>query len=144
MNAPTSNSFARATRRAALALCVATLVAASACASAAPPPPSDAGAGPTGVAPSPSASPSPSRTVSLSAPSPPTFADPFDGFAYVAAYSDCRLLGLEKASEAFGGDPQDPNGVARAYAAAMFPSSEEHRAATVRGCLDAFGVSPSP
>jgi hypothetical protein len=144
MNASTPNRRASATRRAALVVaCFATLAAASACASSAPAPPSDPAAGPT-VSPSPSASPSPSRAVGPTAPSRPSFADPFDGFAYDAAYSDCRLLGLEKTSESFGGDPGDPDGVARAYAAAMFPSSPEHRPATVRGCLDAFGASPSP
>jgi hypothetical protein len=61
-----------------------------------------------------------------------------DQFAYKSAYSDCRLIGVEGTAEAFGGDPGDPSSVARAYAVAIFPNTEEPRKATSRGCLDAF------
>jgi hypothetical protein len=89
----------------------------------------------------------PSPTVASSGPSPSNaagypnlsrFTDPFDRFAYKSAYSDCRFIGLDGAAEAFGGDPDDPRSVARAYAVATFPQSVEHREATSQGCLDAF------
>jgi hypothetical protein len=41
-------------------------------------------------------------------------------------------------AEGFGGDPDDPPSVARAYAVATFPESVEHRDATFQGCLDGF------
>lgn len=66
------------------------------------------------------------------------FADPLDRFAYKSAYSDCHLIGVAGTADAFGGDPNDPRAVARAYAEAVFGSSEEHLVATFRGCLDAF------
>ena len=66
------------------------------------------------------------------------FTDPVDRFAYKSAYSDCRLIGVEGTAEAFGGDPDAPSSVARAYAVAIFRESEEHREATSQGCLDAF------
>lgn len=63
------------------------------------------------------------------------FVDPLDQFAYKSAYSDCRLIGVDGTADAFGGDPDDPGSVARAYAVAVFP---ERREAPFRGCLDAF------
>ena len=81
-------------------------------------------------------SPSPSDEVRY--PSLSRFTDPVDRFAYKSAYSDCRLIGVEGTAEAFGGDPDAPSSVARAYAVAIFRESEEHREATSQGCLDAF------
>jgi hypothetical protein len=66
------------------------------------------------------------------------FNDPFDRFAYKSAYSDCRLIGVDGTAEGFGGDPENPPSVARAYAAAIFPDSVKHRDATYQGCLDGF------
>jgi hypothetical protein len=66
------------------------------------------------------------------------FTDPFDRFAYKTAYSDCRLRGVDRTAEGFGGDPQDPPSVARAYAVAVFAESVEHREATFQGCIDGF------
>jgi hypothetical protein len=143
MNERTPDRRARARRSLAAAACLATLVSATACGSPAPASTSEAGSGSRGESTSAVASPSASPVTSAPMPSPPSFADPFDRFAYEAAYSDCRALGLDKTSGAWGGDPSDPGSVARAYAAAMFPSSGEHRAATVRGCLDAFAAPPS-
>ena len=93
----------------------------------------------------------PSATVTSSPPSPSDqarypnlsrFTDPFDQFAYKSAYSDCRLLGVDRMAEGFGGDPDDPPSVARAYAVGTFPESVpesvEHREATFQGCLDGF------
>lgn len=91
-----------------------------------------------------SATPSPAVTSSPSPSDPATypnlsrFSDPFDQFAYKSAYSDCGLIGVDGTADAFGGDPGDPSTVARAYAAGVFPDSEERRKATFRGCLDAF------
>lgn len=91
--------------------------------------------------------PAPSSTVTSSSPSPSDtarypnlsrFNDAFDRFAYKSAYSDCRFIGVDATAEAFGGDPDDPRSVARAYAVATFPQSVEHREATLQGCLDAF------
>ena len=97
-----------------------------------------------------------STTTSSSAtfsPSPPQapdypnlsrFVDPLDRFAYKSAYSDCHLIGVAGTADAYGGDPNDPSAVARAYAAAIFATSEQHREATFQGCLDAFETeSPS-
>ena len=61
-----------------------------------------------------------------------------DRFAYKSAYADFRLIGVEGTAEAFGGDPDVPSSVARAYAVAIFRESEEHREATSQGCLDSF------
>ena len=66
------------------------------------------------------------------------FKDPFDRFAYMSAYADCRLLGVEGTADGFGGDPEDPSTVAHAYAMATFPDAVERQAATLRGCLDGF------
>jgi hypothetical protein len=99
--------------------------------------------------PSSSASPSPaaSPTPASSSPSPADearypnlsrFTDPFDQFAYRAAYSDCRVVGLDRTADAFGGDREAPSPVARAYAVVVFPESEEPRKATFRGCVNAF------
>jgi hypothetical protein len=88
-----------------------------------------------------------SPTVTPSSPSPSDagrfaniwrFSDAFDRFAYKSAYSDCRLIGVDGTAEAFGGDPDDPRSVARAYAVSTFPQSVEHREATFQGCLDGF------
>jgi hypothetical protein len=84
--------------------------------------------------------PSPSRSDEVRYPNLSRFTDPFDRFAYKSAFSDCRLIGVEGTAEAFGGDPDDPSSVARAYAVATFPNIEEHREATSQGCLDAFGT----
>jgi hypothetical protein len=81
-----------------------------------------------------SASPSDAATY----PNLSRFSDPFDRFAYKSAYSDCRLIGVDGTADAFGGVPEDPRSVARAYAATIFPEPEEPREATFRGCLDAF------
>jgi hypothetical protein len=82
--------------------------------------------------------PSPSLSDEVRYPNLSRFTDPLDRFAYKSAYSDCRLIGVEGTAEAFGGDPDDPSSVARAYAVATFPNIEEQRQATFRGCLDAF------
>jgi hypothetical protein len=82
------------------------------------------------------AAPSPSDEARY--PNLSRFTDPFDRFAYKSAYSDCRVLGVEAAADAYGGLPDDPSSAARAYAVATFPQSEEHREATFHGCLDAF------
>lgn len=91
------------------------------------------------------ATPSPAVTSSSLSPSDGPrypnlrrFTDPFDRFAYKVAYSDCRLIGVDRTAEGFGGDPEDPPSVARAYAVGIFPESVEHREATFQGCLDGF------
>jgi hypothetical protein len=89
-----------------------------------------------GISASATATPSPSDEVRY--PNLSRFTDPVDRFAYKSAYSDCRLIGVEGTAEAFGGDPDAPSSVARAYALAIFRESEEHREATSLGCLDAF------
>jgi hypothetical protein len=114
------------------------LVAAGACTGGAstPPPspaPTTASAVPTATE---SSSPSPSDATRY--PNLSRFTDPFDRFAYKSAFSDCRFIGVDGTAEAFGGDPSQPSSVARAYAAATFPGSEEHREASFQGCLDAF------
>jgi hypothetical protein len=92
-----------------------------------------------------SATPSPTVTSSPSTPDPArypnlsSFSDPFDRLAYKLAYSDCRLIGVVRAAEAWGGDPDDPSSVASGYAVTNFPTSHERRGASFRGCLDAFG-----
>jgi len=91
-----------------------------------------------------SATPSPAVTSSASPsdaatyPNLSRFSDPFDRFAYKSAYSDCLLIGVDGTADAFGGDPEDPSSVARAYAVTIFPEPEQPREATFRGCLDAF------
>lgn len=94
-----------------------------------------------------SGSATPSPAVTSSSPSPSDgprypnlrrFTDPFDRFAYKSAYSDCGLLGVDRMAEGFGGDPDDPLSVARAYAVGTFPESVEHQEATFQGCLDGF------
>jgi len=113
------------------------LVAAGACSGGTntPPesPPSTASAVPTATE---SSSPSPSDETRY--PNLSSFTDPFDRFAYKSAFSDCRFIGVDGAAEAWGGDPADPSSVARAYAVATFPGSEEHREASFQGCLDGF------
>jgi hypothetical protein len=84
------------------------------------------------------ASSSPTTSDGARYPNLSSFTDPFDRFAYKSAYSDCGLIGLDKTADAFGGEPNDPTSVARTYAVAVFPESEEPREATFRGCLDAF------
>lgn len=66
------------------------------------------------------------------------FTDPFDRSVYKSAYSDCNLVGVENAADAYGGNSDDPASVARGYAAATFPQSVARREAAFRGCLDAF------
>jgi hypothetical protein len=92
------------------------------------------------ITPSPTATSSPSPTDTFGYPNLSRFSDPFDRFAYKSAYSDCGLIGVDGTADAFGGDPGDPSTVARAYAAGVFPDSEERRKATFRGCLDAFAA----
>lgn len=91
-----------------------------------------------GISPSATVTPSPSPSDQVRYPSLSRFTDPVDRFAYKSAYSDCRVIGVEGTAEAFGGDPDTPSSVARAYAVAIFRESEEHREATSQGCLDAF------
>lgn len=81
---------------------------------------------------------SPSHSEAPEYPNLSRFVDPLDRFAYKTAYSDCHLIGVAGAADAYGGDPDNPSAVARAYAVAIFAGSEEHREATFRGCLDAF------
>jgi hypothetical protein len=66
------------------------------------------------------------------------FTDPFDRSVYRSAYSDCNLVGVENAADAYGGNPDDPASVARGYAAATFPQSVARREPAFQGCLDAF------
>jgi hypothetical protein len=66
------------------------------------------------------------------------FTDAFDRSVYKSAYSDCNLVGVENAADAYGGNPDDPASVARGYAAATFPQSVTRREAAFQGCLDAF------
>lgn len=88
--------------------------------------------------PSPAVTSSPSPSDAATYPNLSRFSDPFDRFAYKSAYSDCRLIGVDGTADAFGGDPEDPSSVARAYAVTIFPEPEQPREATFRGCLDAF------
>jgi hypothetical protein len=90
------------------------------------------------IMPSPTETSSPSPSEAAEYPNLSRFSDPFDRFAYKSAYSDCGLIGVDGTADAFGGDPGEPSTVARAYAVAVFPDSEERRKATFRGCLDAF------
>lgn len=80
----------------------------------------------------------PSPSVGPGYPNLSRFTDPFDRFAYKSAYSECRVIGVDGMAEAFGGDPNQPPSVARAYAVTTFPESVDHRQATFQGCLDAF------
>jgi hypothetical protein len=91
-----------------------------------------------GISASATVTPSPSPSDEVRYPNLSRFTDPVDRFAYKSAYSDCRLIGVEGTAVAFGGDPDAPSSVARAYAVALFPNIEEHREATSQGCLDAF------
>ena len=91
------------------------------------------------------ASPSPPVTSPAHSPSDAArypnlskFTDPFDRYAYKSGYANCQFAGLDGMADGFGGDPSSPSSVARAYAAATFPESVEHREATFQGCLDAF------
>jgi hypothetical protein len=92
----------------------------------------------TGATPSPTVTSSPATSDAVRYPNLSIFSDPFDRLAYKLAYSDCRVIGVIRAAVAFGGDPDDPSSVARAYAVISFPSSEERRGASSRGCLDGF------
>lgn len=96
------------------------------------------GSGLNGTSASATVTPSPSLSDGAQYPNLSRFTDAFDRFAYKSAHSACRLLGVDGGVEAFGGVPDDAASVARAYALATFPNSEEHRDATFRGCLDAF------
>jgi hypothetical protein len=92
-----------------------------------------------------SATPFPTVTSSPSPPDPArypnlsSFSDPFDRLAYKLGYSDCRLIGVVRAAEAWGGDPDDPSSVASGYAVTNYPTLKERRGASFRGCLDALG-----
>jgi hypothetical protein len=90
------------------------------------------------ITPSPTVTSSPSPSEAAEYPNLSRFSDPFDRLAYKSAYSDCGLIGVDGTADGFGGDPGDASTVARAYAEAIFPDSEERRKATFRGCLDAF------
>jgi hypothetical protein len=117
---------------------MAVLLAGGACTPGGSKPPPSPSLGTGSATPSPIVTSSPSPSDAPTYPNLSRFTDPFDRFAYKSAYSDCRLIGVIGAADAFGGDSNDPSSVARAYAVATFPSSEEHREATFRGCLDAF------
>jgi hypothetical protein len=80
---------------------------------------------------SPSSTPTEPRYLNLG-----KFTDPLDRFSYKSAYSDCRLLGLDRTVEAYGGESEDPASVARAYAAFVHGAQQEDPA--LQGCLDAF------
>lgn len=116
---------------------MAVLLAVGACTpGASTPPPSPVPV--TGSArPSPTVTFSPSPSDAARYPNLSSFSDLFDRLAYKWAYSDCRI-GVIRAADAFGGDPEEPSSVARAYAESNFPTLEERREASSRGCLDAF------
>jgi hypothetical protein len=114
------------------------LVAAGACTGGASTPPASSVSATSTAAPSATVSSSPSLSDALKYPNLSRFTDPFDRFAYKSAYGDCRVVGVQAAAEAWGGNPNDPSSVARAYAVATFRESEEHREASFQGCLDAF------
>lgn len=72
-------------------------------------------------------------------PNPSRFSDPSEQLLYELAFANCQVLGLAGGSRAWGGDPGDPDSIARAYAAYAFPNSEEHRGASFAGCIEALG-----
>jgi hypothetical protein len=113
-------------------------VAAASCAPSASTPSASRTPSPTALTPPSTETPSPSPGDAPEYPNLSRFADPFDRFAYKSAYSDCRLIGVDGTGDAFGGDPENPSSVARAYAESILPSSEGHREAIFRGCLDGF------
>lgn len=88
-------------------------------------------ASPTSAHSSPSRTPTEPRYQNLS-----KYTDPLDRLSYKLAYSDCRVLGPDRTAEAYGGEPDDPASVARAYAAFVHGTQQEDPA--FRGCLDAF------
>lgn len=96
------------------------------------------GSGQNGTSAPATVTPSPSLPEDAQCPNLSRFTDAFDRFAYTSAYSACRLVGVDGGAEAFGGVRGDAASVARAYAVATFPNSEEHRDASFQGCLDAF------
>jgi hypothetical protein len=122
---------------------IAMLVGAGACASSASTPSASRTPSPTPLTLPSTGTLSPSPGDAPEYPNLSRFADPLDRFAYKSAYSDCRLIGVDGTADAFGGDPGDPSSVARAYARSILPSSEEHRGATFRGCLDGFEAEAS-
>lgn len=67
---------------------------------------------------------SPSHSQAPEYPNLSRFVDPLDRFAYKSAYSDCHLIGVAGTADAYGGDPNEPSSVARAYAVAIFAGSE--------------------
>src|SRR6266511_6154429 len=81
---------------------------------------------PTGAASPTSAHSSPSLT-----PTEPRYqnlykyTDPLERLSYKLAYSDCRVLGPDRTAEAYGGEPDDPASVARAYAAFVHGTQQE-------------------
>src|SRR5262245_44864723 len=126
-------------RRSSIAVsCLCALVLAGACGAGSGVPSSRVSES-TSVSPAP-ASPSPSPSGVPTYPNLERFAEPFDRFAYQAAFDDCRLLGVTWTAEGFGGNPGDPRSVARAYARAML-STAGHRDATFQGCLDGFDAA---
>jgi hypothetical protein len=121
-----------------VAASIAMLVAATACAPSASTPSASRTPSPTALTPPSTGTPSPPPGDAPEYQNLSRFADPLDRFAYKSAYSDCRLIGVDGTADAFGGDPDAPSSVARAYAEAILPSSEDHREATFLGCLDGF------
>src|SRR5262245_3421721 len=71
-------------------------------------------------------------------PNPSRFSDPSEQLLYELAFSNCQVLGLSGGARAWGGDPGDPDSIARAYAAYAFPNSEEHRGTSFAGCIEAL------
>ena len=118
---------------------MAVLLAVGACTPGANPRPLSPIPGTASVTPSPTVTSSPPTPDAVRYPNLSSFSDPFDRFAYKLAYSDCGLIGVVRAADAWGGDPADPSSVASAYAMTNFPTSHERRGASFRGCLDAFG-----
>lgn len=118
-----------------VAASIAVLVVLGACGPSASSPPASQTPSPTAFTPSSTETLPPSPEDTPEYPNLSRFVDPLDQFAYKSAYSDCRLVGVDGTADAFGGDPDDPGSVARAYAVAVFP---ERREASFRGCLDAF------
>ena len=104
------------------------------------------GASTPAASPSPSTgSSTPSPVVTSPSPSDATtypnlsrFSDPLDRVNYKSAYSLCKFLGVAGTADEFGGESDDPNSVARAYAEATFPRLEEYREPPFWDCLDAL------
>ena len=120
------------------AACVAALLAVGGCVRGASTPSPSPTPRTGSAAPSLAVTSSPAPLDAATYPNLSRYSDPFDRFVYKSAYSECSLFGIAGIAEVFGGDANDPSLIAQAYAVATFPSSEEHREPTFRGCLDAF------